>query len=80
MKLVNGKSWTFGRRVVGTSRLRGIRRLGCGGAAMLFLTRTDSATRVVAWGAGMTNSGQPPDFGQSIVPFEVTNALAVAGG
>ena len=28
----------------------------------------------------MTNSGQPPDFGQSIVPSDLTNALAVAGG
>src|SRR5437867_329879 len=37
-------------------------------------------SRVVAWGAGTTNSGQFPDFGQAIVPQDLTNAIALAGG
>jgi hypothetical protein len=39
-----------------------------------------AASRVVAWGAGTTNSGLFPDLGQAIVPEDLTNAVAVAGG
>jgi hypothetical protein len=39
-----------------------------------------AGTRVVAWGAGRTNSGNFPEFGQSMVPDGLTNAVAVAAG
>src|ERR1041385_2034826 len=39
-----------------------------------------AASTVVAWGAGTTNSGLFPDLGQAIVPEDLTNAVAVAGG
>ena len=35
---------------------------------------------VVAWGAGMTNAGATPDFGQALVPAGLSNVVAVAGG
>lgn len=35
---------------------------------------------VVAWGAGLTNAGVGHDFGQSIIPPNVTNVLAIAAG
>jgi hypothetical protein len=35
---------------------------------------------VVAWGAGTTNTGGSPDFGQSLVPNGLTNAAAIAAG
>ena len=38
-----------------------------------------AATRVVAWGAG-TFSATTPNFGQCIVPADLTNAIAIAAG
>ncbi len=35
---------------------------------------------VSAWGAGKSNSGYPPNYGQSIVPDGLTGIAAVAGG
>jgi alpha-tubulin suppressor-like RCC1 family protein len=35
---------------------------------------------VVAWGAGTTNSGLSPHYGQSIVPSNLTEVVAIAGG
>jgi hypothetical protein len=35
---------------------------------------------VVAWGAGLTNSSSFPDYGQSVVPVGLTNAVAIAAG
>ncbi len=35
---------------------------------------------VAAWGAGTNNTGTPPKNGQSIVPANVTDVIAVAGG
>jgi alpha-tubulin suppressor-like RCC1 family protein len=42
------------------------------------LIPVEAATRIVAWGAGSTNSGTYPDLGQSIVPDGLTNAIAIA--
>src|SRR5262249_31327822 len=50
--------------------------------AFLFLTPSHAANHVVAWGAG-TFVSKPPDYnnyGQSIVPSSLTNAIYVAGG
>jgi hypothetical protein len=38
-----------------------------------------ASTRVVAWGAG-TFSGTTPNFGQCMVPSDLTNAIAIAAG
>src|ERR1017187_7144269 len=35
---------------------------------------------VVAWGAGTTNSGLSPHYGQSIVPSNLTEVVAIAAG
>ena len=35
---------------------------------------------VVAWGAGTTNTGTFPEFGQSIVPAGLTGVIAIAAG
>ena len=40
----------------------------------------NGATRVVAWGAGTHNWGYDLEAGQSIVPADLTNAVAVAAG
>ena len=41
----------------------------------------NAGNRVVAWGEGMvTNSSDGNDYGQSIVPVTLTNAVLVAGG
>jgi alpha-tubulin suppressor-like RCC1 family protein len=57
-------------------------RFFCG--VVLFLTLTMAAmpgarAAVIAWGAGTTTSGIN-NYGQSIVPADVTNAVMVAGG
>ena len=40
-----------------------------------------AGNRVVAWGAGtITNAADNNDFGQSVVPVGLTNAVCVAGG
>jgi len=36
--------------------------------------------RVAAWGAGATNTGASPNYGQAAVPGGLTNAVAVAAG
>jgi hypothetical protein len=38
-----------------------------------------ASTRVVAWGAG-TISANTPNFGQCMVPSDLTNAIAIAAG
>ena len=38
-----------------------------------------ASTRVVAWGAG-TFSANTPNFGQCMVPADLTNAIAIAAG
>jgi Regulator of chromosome condensation (RCC1) repeat len=38
-----------------------------------------ASTRVVAWGAG-TFSANTPNFGQCMVPSDLTNAIAIAAG
>ncbi|MDB6024944.1 MAG: hypothetical protein JWM68_1167 [Verrucomicrobiales bacterium] len=35
---------------------------------------------VIAWGAGKTDTGSPPEHGQSIIPANVSNVLALASG
>jgi hypothetical protein len=35
---------------------------------------------VVAWGAGTTNTGANPNYGQGVVPAALSNAVAVAAG
>ena len=35
---------------------------------------------LVAWGAGMTNTGSGYEFGQSIIPAHVTNVIDFAAG
>jgi alpha-tubulin suppressor-like RCC1 family protein len=35
---------------------------------------------VVAWGAGTSNTGSSPNYGQAIVPDGLTNVVAIAGG
>ena len=35
---------------------------------------------VVAWGAGTTNSGTTPNYGQALVPGGLTNVAALAAG
>src|ERR1043166_8965661 len=39
-----------------------------------------AASKVAAWGAGLTNSFVYPNLGQCIVPSDLTNVLAVAAG
>lgn len=50
------------------------------GLGLLFVPIRSHASQIIAWGAGVTNSGQYPDLGQSIVPADLTNAIAIAGG
>jgi alpha-tubulin suppressor-like RCC1 family protein len=38
------------------------------------------STRVVAWGAGTNNTLYTPNYGQCIVPADLTNAIAIAAG
>ena len=38
-----------------------------------------ASTRVVAWGAG-TFSATTPNYGQCMVPWDLTNAIAIAAG
>jgi alpha-tubulin suppressor-like RCC1 family protein len=65
---------------------------GCGGRLCLALlvlmpvlfgsvSKALAGTSVVAWGAGMIyNPADTNDYGQSIVPTDLTNAVMVAGG
>src|SRR5580692_9031114 len=46
-----------------------------------FVPCASASNRVVAWGAGMVvNESDNNDYGQSIVPATLTNAVLVAGG
>ena len=54
--------------------------LMCGVALVSPPLTGEAAIRVFAWGAGTTNSGIYPDLGQSIVPSNLTNAIAIASG
>ena len=49
-----------------------------GGANSLAALKGDGT--VVAWGAGTTNTGVSPNFGQSIVPGGLSNVVAIAAG
>lgn len=47
----------------------------------LFASPARAGTRVVAWGAGTNvNTSDNNDWGQSIVPASLTNAVLVSGG
>ena len=49
--------------------------MACNGVAM------GQAARVLSWGAGTTNTGSYPNFGQSIIPASATSGVtAIAGG
>jgi hypothetical protein len=68
------------------------RMTGCGGRLCLallvlmsalsgFAAKARAGTGVVAWGAGMIyNPADTNDYGQSIIPTDLTNAVMVAGG
>ncbi len=50
-------------------------------ALIRFIPTADAGPNVVAWGAGMIyNPADTNDYGQSIVPTDLTNAVMVAGG
>jgi hypothetical protein len=49
-----------------------------GGLYQSLALRTNGT--VVAWGAGMVDTGNNPDWGQAIVPAGLSNATQVAGG
>src|SRR5262245_11093123 len=57
--------------------LKDVVAIAAGGGHSLAL---EADGRILAWGSGMLDSGQIPDFGQAIVPPGLSNVVAVAAG
>jgi alpha-tubulin suppressor-like RCC1 family protein len=70
-----GANWSSQADV--PSGLSNVVAIAAGGEHNLALT---AEGQVVAWGAGTTNSGSWPDYGQSQVPDGLSNVVAIAAG
>ena len=67
---INGVLYVAGSAVSGSSS----------SLEAFYPAETVVASNVVAWGAGTTNTGTDPEYGQSIVPAGLSDVIGVAAG
>jgi alpha-tubulin suppressor-like RCC1 family protein len=68
---------TNGQTMVPVAAQTGVTAIAAGHSHTVALKSDGS---VVAWGAGTTNSGNDPDYGQSMVPVGLSGVTAIAAG